>query len=368
MSRIVWLSVDPVRKKIDYYPKSIAERIEAEYQIRDPTIHSTCVLGSDFFNATINFHNSRTIYQTTPGMSIGRAGYKQPGHRSVKRIVLNEDNTFVLHCKYVSGELRITNIVLEYEKEFAEVAPSACIIDSDNIDNSSLTFTHWLPVDLETEDLNKNIVIWQWCRGVPEKQGNIMALSNDWWVPYLYQQNMKIEEAFINNEPLTNIVVPFDNTIRTIKFNTNSCYATQCRYSETTSRPIAIRQIRRKIITIKELKAMFSSMNELPIDPTVLTTLVDADTIPHEFYCCISQDIMSDPVKTIDNHTYDRSSIERWFQAHDTSPLTGLHLSSKSLTPNDVLKNQIEEYTRQKLALLNNTTNALSTQATELSV
>ena len=67
--------------------------------------------------------------------------------------------------------------------------------------------------------------------------------------------------------------------------------------------------------------------------------LIESDNIPNEFYCSISQDIMSDPVKTIDNHTYDRISIERWFTHRVTSPLTGLPLSSTLLTPNNELKN-----------------------------
>jgi hypothetical protein len=34
------------------------------------------VLGKDFFNCTIHFYTSETCYQTTPGMSMGRAGFK----------------------------------------------------------------------------------------------------------------------------------------------------------------------------------------------------------------------------------------------------------------------------------------------------
>ena len=31
----VWLSVDPLRRKIDFYPKPIAKRIEKAFQERD---------------------------------------------------------------------------------------------------------------------------------------------------------------------------------------------------------------------------------------------------------------------------------------------------------------------------------------------
>ena len=49
---------------------------------------------------------------------------------------------------------------------------------------------------------------------------------------------------------------------------------------------------------------------------------------------------MIDPVETTDNHTYDRLSIERWFQNRHTSPLTGLVLDDITLTPHDELGNQ----------------------------
>ena len=63
---------------------------------------------------------------------------------------------------------------------------------------------------------------------------------------------------------------------------------------------------------------------------------------PH-FYCPISQQIMTDPVVTSDGHTYQRDQILLWFQNHNTSPLTGLSLSSLNVIPNMILRNQISE-------------------------
>ena len=37
----VWLSVDPVRRKVDFYPKAIAARIQKSYNERDPWHPST---------------------------------------------------------------------------------------------------------------------------------------------------------------------------------------------------------------------------------------------------------------------------------------------------------------------------------------
>ena len=57
-----------------------------------------------------------------------------------------------------------------------------------------------------------------------------------------------------------------------------------------------------------------------------------------------AQDVMRDPVKTCDGHTYDRAAILQWFTQHDTSPLTGLSLPNKDLAPNDALKAQIDAF------------------------
>ena len=95
--------------------------------------------------------------------------------------------------------------------------------------------------------------------------------------------------------------------------------------------------------------------------------------------CPITQDIMTDPVMTADGHTYEREAIEHWcvprlaaaahrsprrpppcsacahgqltpraparrarLESHNTSPLTGLPLSSHVLTPNAQLLAQIQ--------------------------
>ena len=71
---IVWLSVDPVRHKVDFYPKAISLRIEKSFSERNRYNAGQCVLGKDFFNATIHFHPNGALYQTTPGVSMGYRG------------------------------------------------------------------------------------------------------------------------------------------------------------------------------------------------------------------------------------------------------------------------------------------------------
>lgn len=52
-TEVVWLFVDPVRRKVDFYPKPIAERIEKSFNEQSNNIErgipSTCVIGQDFF-------------------------------------------------------------------------------------------------------------------------------------------------------------------------------------------------------------------------------------------------------------------------------------------------------------------------------
>tara|TARA_R110002003_G_scaffold48_14_gene4033 strand:+ start:19078 stop:22614 length:3537 start_codon:yes stop_codon:yes gene_type:complete len=63
--------------------------------------------------------------------------------------------------------------------------------------------------------------------------------------------------------------------------------------------------------------------------------------VPHDFCCHIGSEIMEDPVLTIDNYTYERKNIERWFQTNETSPLTNLVLDSLDLRSDTRRKEEI---------------------------
>jgi len=262
------------------------------------------------------------------------------------RIIVPENNECMIYAKYIHNELRHTNFENESARTFNETIPLDTIIDCEVLDTPSVPINAWTYIDISSELLDTNVVVWQWCRGVSERHVNLMALGEEWWIPYLHQQNREIEEAFCGYTFTTTITLPVINTERTIRFIPNSCFATQNDFVNRKTR-----QIRRKIMTVRELQIMIKKMGELPPDPCVLTSIIDPDDIPHEFFCCISQDVMTDPVTTIDGHIYERSSISRWFIDHSTSPLTGLRLTSTELTPNLILRKQIEEFTCQKLAL-----------------
>lgn len=67
--------------------------------------------------------------------------------------------------------------------------------------------------------------------------------------------------------------------------------------------------------------------------------------VPPQFFCPISQELMVDPVSTVDGHVYDRINIQRWFNTGKmTSPVTGQALTSTALTPNHPLRQMIEAY------------------------
>ena len=343
MNNYVWLSLDPVRKKIDFYPKIIAARLEDSY-IKNKESHNTanCILGKDFFNATVHFHISGLFYQTTPEQSLGRAGFKSPGYRSVLRYpIFNLDENIIVYAKKIRSDWRITNQEFDSEFKFIEKIPI------DNIINSNLKYefisNYWNPEDLLSDDIYKNVVIWEWCKSTSK---NILHLSENYWTPYLYENNKLIEQSFQNNQA---IIIKINGTEeRKIEFTYNSCYGLQKSFNND-----KIRNIRRRIITIFELKNLIKNIGTLPHDIEFLEQIVNFDEIPHEFICCISQEIMKDPVKTHDNHIYDRASIQKWFLQSNKSPLTGLALESKILTSVDKLKNKIQEFTRLKFEYFN---------------
>lgn len=378
-NRVVWLSLDPVRRKIDYYPKSLSMRIEEKYQNKMTLQHDECFLGADFFNATIHFTSAGTVHQTTPGIALGRAGMKVPGFRSVKRVIVPLDDRIEIYAKQIHGEWRISNPEHYPDHIFREIAPIDCIINlTGNITNMLEDMEimddihNWTIEDLErlnsfnpgiTTDVtitqqqegynsiaNKKVYVWQWCRGVPERQGNLMRLSDEWWSPYNQGISSDIERAFQNKELFTNVDIPIIGS-RTITFMNNySMYATQHDPARHT-----IRVVRRIVTTVKELQEIFDTTKNGNGNGNGMTSVIDIESliekaiengmeIPHEFYCSISQDIMNDPVITCDGHTYDRYSIERWFQYNSTSPLTGLRLDSTVLISNMALKNAIDKY------------------------
>jgi len=68
-------------------------------------------------------------------------------------------------------------------------------------------------------------------------------------------------------------------------------------------------------------------------------------TVPKDFCCPITFDLMCDPVIISTGQTYDRRSIWRWMEeGHCTCPKTGILLSHNRLVPNRALRNLIMQW------------------------
>lgn len=64
-----------------------------------------------------------------------------------------------------------------------------------------------------------------------------------------------------------------------------------------------------------------------------------------DFRCPITLELMKEPVTIETGHTYDRSSILKWFKAGNaTCPKTGNKLGSTAVVPNSALKRLIQQY------------------------
>ncbi|KAK3419431.1 hypothetical protein EUGRSUZ_H05037 [Eucalyptus grandis] len=68
-------------------------------------------------------------------------------------------------------------------------------------------------------------------------------------------------------------------------------------------------------------------------------------SIPHEFLCPITLEIMTDPVIVATGQTYERESIQKWLDSnHRTCPKTGQILRHLLVVPNYALRNLILEW------------------------
>ena len=71
--------------------------------------------------------------------------------------------------------------------------------------------------------------------------------------------------------------------------------------------------------------------------------------LAHELLCPITHQVMVDAVIAPDGHTYERAAIERGFEStrqgdNFRSPVTGLMLSSRLLTPNVAFRSMCMDY------------------------
>lgn len=68
-------------------------------------------------------------------------------------------------------------------------------------------------------------------------------------------------------------------------------------------------------------------------------------SVPDEYLCPITREIMKDPVIAEDGYTYERSAIKSWMDSgKNRSPMTNSILATKQLTPNRSLKMLIQRF------------------------
>jgi hypothetical protein len=65
---------------------------------------------------------------------------------------------------------------------------------------------------------------------------------------------------------------------------------------------------------------------------------------PAGFLDPVTLAIMGDPVSTCDGHSFDRSTVQEWLEAHTTSPLTGAELATRIVVPHLALRESITEW------------------------
>ena len=73
-------------------------------------------------------------------------------------------------------------------------------------------------------------------------------------------------------------------------------------------------------------------------------------SVPDEYICPITAEIMTDPVSTLDGFIYERAAITEWLRTKDTSPKTGAKLESKALFPIHSLRNMIRSFVEARAA------------------
>ncbi|KAG6406185.1 hypothetical protein SASPL_133784 [Salvia splendens] len=80
-------------------------------------------------------------------------------------------------------------------------------------------------------------------------------------------------------------------------------------------------------------------------EPKRLNVAPSSFSIPNEFLCPITLEIMTDPVIVATGQTYERRSIQKWLDSnHRTCPKTGQTLEHLLLAPNFALKNLILQW------------------------
>uniref|UniRef100_A0A7N0UH97 RING-type E3 ubiquitin transferase n=1 Tax=Kalanchoe fedtschenkoi TaxID=63787 RepID=A0A7N0UH97_KALFE len=108
----------------------------------------------------------------------------------------------------------------------------------------------------------------------------------------------------------------------------------------------AVDKARDVLCAIRDLRTRRMQRSSSETDMSVRVRPESA-SVPDEFKCPLSTEIMKDPVVVSTGQTYDRASIQNWLKAgHRTCPRTQQVLSHAFLTPNLMVRDLIEKWCR----------------------
>ncbi|OIW01307.1 hypothetical protein TanjilG_10468 [Lupinus angustifolius] len=122
-----------------------------------------------------------------------------------------------------------------------------------------------------------------------------------------------------------------------------------------------IDQAKEALCVIKDLKLRRNSSCSSSSSSSMSLKLHKNVTCPDEFKCPISKELMRDPVIVASGLTYDRSFIQKWLSAGNrTCPSTQQVLSHTVLTPNRLIRQMIEQWSKKQGIELSNSFNYLN--------
>lgn len=78
--------------------------------------------------------------------------------------------------------------------------------------------------------------------------------------------------------------------------------------------------------------------------PLVIPKQISGVEIPRQYLCPITTDIMTDPVLCTDGHVYEKTAIQQWLSAHNTSPITKAVVCRNTIIPCFALKSLIQDF------------------------
>ena len=108
-------------------------------------------------------------------------------YRTVKRVV-KDGGTITILGKRVHGEWRICEGEEEVERTFVGEVPDECLVAlGAGLSTAAPTIRAWHSQDLSMSmsmsaddgTVVTSLIVWQWCRGVPEDDGNLITLADD---------------------------------------------------------------------------------------------------------------------------------------------------------------------------------------------